>query len=81
MHVPHKDASTMDIQETKVEDNWTDSDIKVAGDLNKDVKTNVVPKEKKEGEEDQDQEYTEIVETEELTEEELEIQRIEQENQ
>lgn len=71
----------MDIQETKVEDNWTDSDIKVAGDLNKDVKTNVVPKEKKEGEEDQDQEYTEIVETEELTEEELEIQRIEQENQ
>ena len=81
VHVPHKDASTMDIQETKVEDNWTDSDIKVAGDLNKDVKTNVVPKEKKEGEEDQDQEYTEIVETEELTEEELEIQRIEQENQ
>lgn len=50
VHVPHKDASTMDQQATKVEENWTEADIKVAGDLNKDVKTNVVPKEKVEGE-------------------------------
>ena len=80
VHVPHKDASTKDIQATNVEDQWSDHDIKVAESLNKDVTTNVAPK--PEGNADEDQEYSEYVEQpEELSEEELEIKKIEEENQ
>ena len=43
VHVPHKDASTKDIQATNVEDQWSENDIKVAEALNKNVTTNVAP--------------------------------------
>ena len=35
VHVPHKDASTADHQITKIEDTWTDDDIKVMQGIEK----------------------------------------------
>ena len=78
VHVPHKDAVTADHQVVNVEENWSEEDIKVLEGFNKNVTTNVAPG--TEGADqglEGDQEYEPAPE---LTEEELEQQRIEEEN-
>lgn len=45
VHVPHKDAKTADVQETHIEDNWNEADVKVLEGFNasKNVTTNATP--------------------------------------
>ena len=81
MHVPHKDASTADHQVVKVENQWSDEDIKVMEGLEhasagKDIKINSADATGEEGGEggdgSGDQLQEEAEQAPELTEEELE---------
>ena len=85
VQAPHKDSTTADHQEVNVKEHWSDSDIKVLEGMSQ-ASQNVTTNANAEGEGDQDQSqyFTEANPEEEpaeaLTEEELEQQRIEEEN-
>ena len=87
VHVPHKDTTTADHQLVNVEDNWSENDIKVLEGMNaasKNVTTNVTG-DGTDANTDQSEYFTEgepedQEEAPELTEEELEEKRIEDEN-
>ena len=88
VHVPHKDTKTADITETKVEENWSDDDIKVMegmkaaeGKKTPAINSTTPSVDGAEGDQLQEGEEGEELEKEpELTEEELELQKLDEEN-